>query len=93
MPATFCKFTFNEDISKSFVEDTIASAIFMAEYAFGKPKVRLDAAYALAEDPPRCLIDISSRVGRYIAEELADMMMQLRGERSFDVIKVDRWKL
>ena len=93
MPAAFCKFTFSEDISKSLVEDTIASAIFLAEYAYGKATVRIDAAYALADDPPRCLIDISSQVGRYIAEELADMMMQLRGERSFDVIKVDRWKL
>ena len=93
MPTTFCKFTFTEKISKSLVENAIASAIFLAEYAFGKARVRIDTAYALAEAPPRCLIDISSQVGRYIAEQLADTMMRLRGERSFDVIKVDQWKL
>ena len=93
MPASFCKFTFSEEVSKSFVEDTIASAIFLAEYAFDKAKVRLDAAYAIADHPPRCLIDVSSLVGRYIAEQLTDMMIKLRGERSFDVTRVDQWKL
>ena len=93
MPASFCKFTFTEDVSKQFVEDSITCAIFLAEYAFGKVKVRLDAAYTIADEPPRCLIDVSSDVGRYIAEELADTMMKLRGERSFEIFKVDEWKL
>ena len=93
MPASFCKFVFTEDVSKEFVEDSITCAIFLAEYAFGKATVRLDAAYAVADDPPRCLIDVSSEVGRYIAEELADTMMKLKGERSFEIFKVDEWKL
>jgi len=93
MPATFCKFTFTEKVSKAFLDDAIACAVFFAEYAFGKARVRIDTAYATADDPPRCLIDTSSDVGRFIAEELAETMMKLKGERSFDVTKVDQWKL
>ena len=93
MPAQFCKFTFTEEISKPFLDDAIACSIFFAEYAFGKARVRIDTAYATAEDPPRCLIDTSSDVGRFIAEQLAETMMKLKGERSFDVTKVDQWKL
>jgi hypothetical protein len=93
MPASFCKFVFSGEVSKRFVEDSIACSVLLAEYAFGKAKVRLDAAYTVADEPPRCLIDASTEVGRYLAENLADTMMKLRGERSFEVFKVDEWKL
>jgi hypothetical protein len=93
MPASFCKFVFASDISPRFVEDGITCAIFLAEYAFGKARVRIDAAYRVADDPPRCLIDASTEVGRYIAEQLADTFIKLKGERSFEIFKVDEWKL
>lgn len=93
MSAKFCKFVFTDVVSKQFVEDKIACSIFVAEYAFGKASVRIDAAYTVADNPPRCLIDVSSDVGRYIAEDLADTMIKLKGERSFEIFKVDEWKL
>lgn len=93
MPASFCKFVFAPNISPQFVEDGITCAILLAEYAFGKAHVRIDAAYKVADDPPRCLIDASTEVGRYIAEQLADTFIKLKGERSFEIFKLDEWKL
>lgn len=93
MSASFCKFVFAADISPRFVEDGITCAIFLAEHAFGKARVRIDAAYNVAADPPRCLIDASTEVGRYIAEQLADTFIKLKGERSFEIFKMDEWKL
>lgn len=93
MPPTYCKFVFRKDVSKEFVENSINCAIFLAEFTFGKARVRLDAAYTVVNDPARCLIDVSTEVGRFIAEEVADTMIKLRGERSFEIFKVDEWKL
>ena len=93
MPATLCKFTFTEAVSQEFIEENIALSILSAEFLFGKAKVRIHGAYATADNPPRCIIDVTSYVGGYIAELFADRMMRLVGERGFDVCKVDRWKL
>ena len=93
MPANYCKFVFKEGVSKQFVEDSIACVILTAEFAFGKAKTRVHAAYAIADDPSRCLIDISSEIGQYIAETFTDVMIKLAGEGSFEVCKVVKWEL
>jgi hypothetical protein len=93
MPVTFCKFVFAEDVSKKSVEDALDCAVFLAEFAFGKTRARIDAAYKVADEPPRCLIDVSTEVGRYIAVEVSDTFTKLRGDRSFEIYQVDQWKL
>jgi len=93
MPGTFYKFIFADDVSKRFIEDAISGAIFLAGYAFDKERASLDSAYAVADDPPRCLIDVSTKVGSYIAEELSNTFTRLRGDRSFEIYQVDQWKL
>ena len=44
MPATFCKFVFADEVSKKSVQDALDCAVFLAEFAFGKARARLDAA-------------------------------------------------
>lgn len=93
MPATFCKFVFADEVSKKSVQDALDCAVFLAEFAFGKARARLDAAYRVADDPPCCLIDVSTEVGRYIAVEVSDTFTKLRGDRSFEIYQVDQWKI
>jgi len=93
MSAKFCKFVFADDVSKKSVQDALDCAVFLSEFAFGKARARLDAAYRLADGPPRCLIDASTEVGRYIAEEVANTFTKLRGDRSFEIYQVDQWKI
>jgi len=93
MSANLCKFVFEDGVSKQFVDDSIACVILTTEFAFGKARTRVHAAYATAENPTRCLIDISSEIGQHIAELFTDLMIKLAGESSFEVYKVDRWEL
>jgi len=93
MPAKFCKFVFADGISRSYVENIIDQAVFLAGYAFGQDLAARDSAFAVADDPPRCLIDVSTNIGRYIAEGVAESFTRLRGERSFEIHQADKWKL
>ncbi|MDP8236986.1 MAG: hypothetical protein P9M08_11430 [Candidatus Erginobacter occultus] len=93
MPAQFCKFVFADGISRSYVENIIDQAVFLAGYAFGRDRAARDSASAVADDPPRCLIDVSTDVGRYVAEGIAESFTRLRGDRSFEIYQADKWKL
>ena len=92
MATAFCKFVFPETVSIRFLEDVVACAILNAERTFGKAKVRVYASYTVAEDPPLCLIDISSEVGRFIAETFVEMVIRFVGEKNFKVFHLDRWE-
>ena len=93
MPASFCKFVFPAGVSRRFVEDTVAAASLLAEYVFSRSRAGIDAAWSVAGDPARCLIDISTPAGRYVAVTVFEILISLRGERSFEIFKVDGWKL
>ena len=92
MATAFCKFVFPETVSIRFLEDVVACAILNAERTFGKAKVRVYASYTVAEDPPLCLIDISSEVGRFIAETFVLMVIRFAVEKNFKVFHLDRWE-
>jgi len=86
---TVCRFTFPEEANRDLIEAAIASAIFNAECFFGKPKVRLSAAYYMAPDKPQCVIDISSEVGEHIAQVFTGMMINTLGEDKFQVKRIE----
>lgn len=92
MSAAFCKFVFPDTVGVRFLEDVVACAILNAERTFGKAKVRVYASYTVAENPPRCLIDISSEVGRFTAETFVEMVIRFVGEKNFEVFHLDRWE-
>ena len=84
-----CTFTFPEDTARELIEAAIASAIFNAECAFGKPKVRISASYYLAKDSPQCVIDISTGVGEHVAQIFTGIMINTLGEDKFQVRRVE----
>jgi len=92
MPTNFCKFVFRETITVDFVEGAITIAILKAERVFGRAKVRLYASYTVAPSPPRCVIDTSSAIGRFIAEGFVALVLRLGGEQDFKVIRLDKWE-
>lgn len=86
---TVCRFTFPEGTNRDLIEAAIASAIFNAECFFGKPKVRLSAAYYMAPNKPQCVIDISNDVGEHIAQVFTGMMISTLGEEEFQVRRIE----
>jgi hypothetical protein len=67
------------------MEAHLALAVIAAECTFGKPKVRLSAAYCLAKEKPHIVIDVSTEVGEHIAQIFAGLMMRQLGEEAFSV--------
>ena len=78
-----CRFEFDKSVSKQDIEEKIALAIITAECTFGKPKVRLHAAYLASDN--KAVIDVSSRVGEHIAEVFTGLMSREIGEDTFSV--------
>jgi hypothetical protein len=84
-----CTFTFPKDTARELIEAAIASAIFNAECAFGKPKVRISASYYVAKDSPQCVIDVSTGVGEHIAQIFTGIMINTLGEDKFQVKRIE----
>ena len=83
-----CRFTFPEETDREVMEAHLAMAIIATECTFGKPKVRLSAAYCLAKEVPQIVIDVSTEVGEHIAQIFAGLMMHEIGEEAFSVDRI-----
>ncbi len=92
MPTDFCKFVFREHVSLDFIEGMVTLAILKAERLYGRARTRLYASYTVAPTPPRCVIDTSSSVGRFIAEEFVALALRLNDEQDFQVMRLERWE-
>jgi hypothetical protein len=92
MPTDFCKFVFREHVSLDFIEGMVTLAILKAERVFGRARTRLYASYTVARTPPRCVIDTSSAVGRFVAEGFVALALRLGGEEDFKVIRLKKWE-
>lgn len=84
MPAV-CRFRFPDGTDGETIEGHLALAIIAAECAYGKPRVRICAAYCLSKDKPQLAIDVSTEVGELIAQVFTGLVMRELGEEAFVV--------
>lgn len=85
-----CTFTFPQNTGRGVIEDAITSAVFTAECVFGKPKVKVSGvAYNLSGDGSRCVIDVSTKVGEYVAQVFTGIVMNTLGEDRFQVRRIE----
>ena len=85
-----CNFRFPEHIKRTFIEVSIAQAIFNAECVFGKPRVRVSGvAYYIPEEGSQCIIDVSSEVGEHVAQVFTGIMINALGEEKFQVRRIE----
>ncbi len=84
MPAV-CRFRFPEGLDGETIEGHLALAIIAAECTFGKPRVRISAAYCISKDRPEIAIDVSTEVGEHIAQVFTGLLMREFGEEAFVV--------
>ncbi len=82
-----CRFEFDETVTKQNIDDQIALAIITAECTFGKPKVRLHAAYLSSDG--QAALDVSSDVGEHIAQVFTGLMSRELGEENFTVERIN----
>lgn len=82
-----CKFNFPKELDRETIEIQIALAIITAECFYGKPKVRIDASYIMSEDGSQIVIDITTEVGKFIAQVFTGLMGRQINEDKFTVEK------
>ncbi|MFA5143961.1 MAG: hypothetical protein WC522_07360 [Candidatus Omnitrophota bacterium] len=80
------KFKFKKGITKKLIESQIAIAVVTAECMFGQAKVRLNAGYVVSKN--RAVIDVSNKVGEYIAQVFTGLITRQIGEDKFTVDRV-----
>jgi hypothetical protein len=87
------RFRFHQHIEPERLERQLALAIVVAECVYGNARVRLDVAYLLEND--RLVIDVSNKVGEYVAQVFTGLITRQLGEDSFTVERVkkasDNW--
>ena len=83
-----CRFEFSRDVDPEDIKVQLALSIVTTECSFGKPRVRINAAYTISEDGRKVVIDVTSDVGQQIAQTFAGLMMRQDGENSFQVERV-----
>ena len=92
MHSNFCKFVFRDTVTLDFVESVVSLAILKAERVFGPIRTRLYASYTVAPAPPRCVIDTSTHIGRFVAESFVALVLRLAGDQDFDVVRLAKWE-
>ena len=83
-----CRFKFPDDVDRDTIETQLSLAIISAEFAFGQPKVRINAAYCISKDKTQVGIDVSTEVGEHIAQVFTGLMVRQLGEDKFTVDRV-----
>ena len=82
---TIVKFAFTEGEKPEDVEADLALAIFAAECLFGKPRVRMEASYLVAEDGRSCVLQVAGESGEAAARIFSGLAAVRFGEEGFQV--------
>jgi hypothetical protein len=88
--SSVCRFTFPHETDRETIEAHLALAIIAAECLFGKPRVRIDAAYFLSKEQPQIAIDVSTGVGNHVARIFTGLMIRQLGEEAFTVDRITK---
>ena len=79
------RFSFNDDISMSAVEEALLMAVIAAEGVHGRARVWLDARFATIPGERTCLISSYSEVGQSLAQSFSEYLILDFGETAFKV--------
>jgi len=79
------RFTFPDGDDRELVETDVTLAIFAAECVYGKPRVRLETSYLVAEDGSSCVLRIDGESAEAAARIFTGLTAVRRGETNFRV--------
>lgn len=82
---TVVKFAFNEIENPEDLEADLTLAIFAAECLFGKPRVRMEASYLVAQDGRSCVLQVAGESGEAAARIFSGLAAVRFGEQGFKV--------
>ena len=82
------QFTFAGDCDRDSVESDIALAIFTAECVYGRPRVRMEAAYDVDGNGVACVLNVSGEAGDAVARVFAGLTAARVGETAYSVRRI-----
>jgi hypothetical protein len=79
------RFAFEQQGGRDAIESDIALALFTAECVYGRPRVRMEAAYLVDDDGAHCVVDVRGEAGEAAARVFTGLTAARVGEESFSV--------
>jgi len=79
------RFSFNDEVNMSDVEDALLMAVIAAEGIHGRARVWLDAQFNASPEERTCTVSADNEVGRGIARIFSEMLTLDIGEAAFQV--------
>jgi hypothetical protein len=79
------RFTFREPADLQTVEHDMTMALLVAEFLYGKPRVRLEAEYAVSAGDSSFVLEISGPAGETAAQIFAGFCSVRFGEEGYYV--------
>jgi hypothetical protein len=83
------RFHLNKESERDAVESDVALAFFAAECVYGKPRVRLEASFLVAEDGGSCVLRTSGEAGEAAARIFTGLTSVRIGEDAFSVKRLE----
>jgi hypothetical protein len=79
------RFEVRREPDSESLEADAALALYAAECVYGRSRVRLEAAYAIAADGQSCTVEVSGEAGEAAARVLAGLLATRHGEQGYVV--------
>ena len=79
------RFNFDGDGDRESVESDMGLAIFAAECVYGRPRVRMEAAYEVDGNGTACVLNVSGEAGDAVARLFAGFSAARVGETGYNV--------
>jgi hypothetical protein len=79
------KFTLTGEQDREAVETDITLALFAAECVYGKPRIRLEASYLVADDGSACVLRVNGEAGEAASRIFAGLTAARVGEAGYAV--------
>jgi len=86
---TILKFSLPGEQDRDAVEADVALALLAAECVYGKPRIRLEASYVVADDGSACVVKTSGEAGEAAARIFAGLTAARVGEDGYKVRRED----
>jgi len=83
------RFKMGDRPEREAIESDLAMALFAAECVYGKPRVRMEASYLVADDGKTCLVSTDGEAGEAAARIFAGLIAARVGEQSYQVQRLD----
>ena len=86
------RFKFRE-ANRETVEADVALAIFAAECVYGRPRVRMEAAYDVDATGKACVLKVSGEAGDAVARVFAGLAAARFGETAYSIERVQESRI